>query len=55
MLGMGTTVMPGVTIGEGAIIEAGALVTKDIPTWTVVVGNPAKVIRQIAQSENKPE
>jgi acetyltransferase-like isoleucine patch superfamily enzyme len=47
MLGMGTIVMPGVTVGEGAIVGAGALVTKDIPPWTVAVGSPAKVIKQI--------
>lgn len=46
-VGMGSIIMPGVTIGEGAIIGAGALVTKDIPAWTVAVGQPAKVVRQI--------
>ena len=41
------TVMPGVHIGEGSIIGTGAVVTKDIPAWSVAVGFPAKVIRQI--------
>lgn len=50
-VGMGTIIMPGVTIGEGAIIGAGALVTKDIPAWTVAVGQPAKVVKQIPQRE----
>ena len=41
------TVKPGVHIGEGSIIGTGAVVTKDIPAWSVAVGFPAKVIRQI--------
>ena len=39
-------IMPGVTIGHGAIVLAGSVVTKDIPEWTVVGGNPAKVIKE---------
>lgn len=46
-IGMGSIIMPGVTIGEGAIIGAGSVVIKDIPAWTIAVGNPAKVIRNI--------
>ena len=45
--GTGTLIMPGVTIGEGAIIGAGSLVVKDIPAWTIAVGRPAKVIKEI--------
>lgn len=48
-VGMGTIIMPGVTIGEGAIIGAGSLVTKDIPAWTIAVGRPAKVIKEIPE------
>ena len=44
-LGMGTIVMPGVTIGEGAATGAGSVVTHDVPAWTVVAGNPARIIR----------
>lgn len=40
------TVMPGVHIGDGAIIAAGALITADVPPYTVVGGNPARPIRQ---------
>lgn len=46
-IGMGSMIMPGVTIGEGAIIGAHSVVTKDIPAWTVAVGNPCKVIKQL--------
>jgi maltose O-acetyltransferase len=39
-------IMPGVTIHQGAIVLAGSVVTKDVPSWSVVGGNPAKVIRK---------
>jgi len=46
-LGAGVTVLPGVTIGENAIVAAGAVVSKDVPDNTIVGGVPAKVIRKI--------
>lgn len=46
-LGMGTIVMPGVEIGEGAIVGAHSVVTKNIPSWTIVAGSPAKVIKEL--------
>lgn len=39
-------IMPGITINEGAIVLTGSVVTKDVPPYTVVGGNPAKIIRQ---------
>ncbi|WP_258725628.1 DapH/DapD/GlmU-related protein [Cellulomonas sp. NS3] len=45
-LGAGVTVVPGVTIGDEAIVGAGAVVTKDVPADTVVAGVPARVIRE---------
>lgn len=51
-VGTGAIIMPGVTIGDGAIIGAGALVTKDIPAWTIAVGVPAKVIKNIPYRAN---
>ena len=44
-LGHGVIILPEVTIGNGAIIGAGSVVTKDIPAYAIAVGNPAKVIR----------
>lgn len=46
-LGSNATVLPGVTIGEWAVVAAGAVVTKDVPPFTVVGGVPAKVIKAI--------
>ena len=40
------TILPGVTIGEGAVVAAGAVVVKDVEPWTVVGGNPAKFIKK---------
>lgn len=44
---MNVTILPGVTIGENAVVGAGAVVTRDVPDNAVVVGNPAKVIRYL--------
>lgn len=46
-IGMNCIVLKGVTIGEGAIVGAGSVVTKDVPAWTVVAGNPAKVVKYL--------
>lgn len=46
-IGAGAIVLPGVTVGENAIVAAGAVVTKDVPDNAVVAGVPAKIIRNI--------
>jgi acetyltransferase-like isoleucine patch superfamily enzyme len=46
-VGSSATILAGVTVGEGAIVGAGAVVAKDVPPWTIVAGNPAKVLRNI--------
>lgn len=49
MVGMESIIMPGVTIGDGAIIGAGSIVTRDIPAWTIATGRPAKVVKEIPE------
>lgn len=46
-LGAGTVVLPGVSIGEGSVIGAGSVVTRDIPPNVVAVGNPCRVLREM--------
>lgn len=48
-IGMNCIILKGVTIGEGAIVGAGSVVTKDVPAWTVVAGNPAKIVKVLKQ------
>ncbi len=44
-------ILKGVTVGKGAIVAAGAVVTKDVPAWSIVAGNPARVVRMIPEDE----
>lgn len=53
-LGSRSLVLPGVTIGRGAIVAAGALVNRDVPPHAVVAGVPAKLIRQLDPGEGAP-
>jgi len=50
-IGAQTVILPGVTIGECAIIAAGAVVTKDVPPYSLVAGVPAKVIKKYNENE----
>ena len=43
-IGANTVILPGVEIGEGSMISAGAVVTKDIPSWKLAIGSPAKIV-----------
>jgi acetyltransferase-like isoleucine patch superfamily enzyme len=52
-IGFNVIVLKGVTIGEGAVVGAGSVVTKDVPAWTAVAGNPARVIREISEDERQ--
>lgn len=53
-IGANAIILPGVTVGNGAIVAAGAVVTKDVPEYAVVGGNPAKVIKIRTQKEGVP-
>jgi acetyltransferase-like isoleucine patch superfamily enzyme len=44
-IGARSVIMPGVTVGDGCIVAAGAVVTKDVPAFSIVAGNPATIIR----------
>lgn len=51
--GGNTVIMPGVHIGSNTVIGAGSVVTKDIPDWSVAVGNPCRVIKKITEEDKK--
>ncbi|WP_286914061.1 MULTISPECIES: acyltransferase [unclassified Pseudomonas] len=50
-IGANATILPGVRVGEYAMVGAGAVVTKDVPPYAVVVGNPARVIRMMDKND----
>ena len=49
-IGSNATILCGITVGEQAIVGAGSVVTRDVPPFTVVAGNPARVLRKISQT-----
>ncbi|MDO5411231.1 MAG: sugar O-acetyltransferase [Lachnospiraceae bacterium] len=52
-IGGNVVIMPGVTIGDNVVIGGGSVVTKDIPSWSVAVGNPCKAIKTITEEDRK--
>ena len=52
-IGFDSVVLPGVTIGDGAIVGARSVVTTDVPLYAIVAGNPARVIRQLDPDESR--
>ncbi len=46
-IGVGAIILPGVTIGNGSIVGAGSVVTHDVPSGSLVAGNPAKILRKV--------
>jgi len=51
-IGSNATIVPGVTIGEFAVIGAGAVVTRDVPAFAIASGNPARVRKQFENAES---
>lgn len=52
-VGNGVTITKGVTVGRGAVVAAGSVVTKNVPPFTIVGGNPAKILREIEPFEGR--
>jgi acetyltransferase-like isoleucine patch superfamily enzyme len=53
-IAISVTILPGVTVGEGSIVAAGSVVTKDVPPFCMVAGAPAKVIREFEMKDDVP-
>ncbi|QNJ24560.1 lipopolysaccharides biosynthesis acetyltransferase [Synechococcus sp. SYN20] len=53
-IGGGAVILPGLTIGENAMVGAGSVVTKSVPVGAVVVGNPARAIRLLGEVSDEP-
>lgn len=51
-IGSGVTILANIVIGEGALVGAGSVVTKDVPPYGVVVGNPARLVRTLEPEEH---
>jgi carbonic anhydrase/acetyltransferase-like protein (isoleucine patch superfamily) len=51
LIGIGAVILDGVTVGAGCIVGAGSVVTKDVPERSLVIGVPAKVVRQLSEDE----
>lgn len=52
-IGAGAVILPGITIGDNSVIGAGSIVTKDIPSNVVAVGNPCRVMREIGKHDEE--
>lgn len=54
-IGSGATLLGGIVVGEGALVGAGSVVTKDVPAYTIVAGNPARMLRGIPRAQQQRE
>jgi len=50
-IGSNATILPGIIIGENAIVAAGSVVTRDVPDKKIVMGVPARIVRDVAENE----
>jgi acetyltransferase-like isoleucine patch superfamily enzyme len=50
-LGARVMILKGVTVGEGAVVGAGSVVSRDVPPFTIVAGNPARIVRELGPNE----
>ena len=53
-IGANSTIVPGITIGSKALVGAGAVVTRDVPPWAIVTGNPARISGYVGAENNQP-
>jgi acetyltransferase-like isoleucine patch superfamily enzyme len=54
-LAAGAIILPGVTVGEGSIVAAGSVVSRDVPSYTMVAGNPARAIKKLSKPGEKQQ
>lgn len=54
-IGANATILPGLTIGQHAMVAAGAVVTRDVPAYALVVGNPARIVRYLNQAKTQEQ
>ena len=52
-IGCASVILRGVSVGDGAIVGAGSVVMDDVPAWTIVAGNPARIIRELNPDERR--
>ena len=52
-IGAGAIILPGITVGDNVVVGAGSVVTKDLPSNVVAVGNPCKVLREVGQRDRE--
>jgi acetyltransferase-like isoleucine patch superfamily enzyme len=53
-IGFDACILPGVTIGEGSVVGARSVVAEDVPEYTIVAGNPARVVRNLDKAQEEP-
>ena len=52
-IGAGAIILPGITIGDNVVVGAGSIVTKDLPSGVVAVGNPCRILREVNERDRE--